>query len=681
MEFASRPLRARALGAGLLLTVLGGLLAVPLAGCKGKRQPERRAAPRQLHALVGRVTDEAGQPVPEARIVALLPGDAGANAMVAVTDLGGRFVFDRLPPGRYGVLIEASGLAAMQLPAVPVPGPEIQARLPALGRALSGTVVAGGAPAPGARVRIAGEGAGPARETLSDDQGRFVFHGLGQGPYALRATRGTLASPALAGVPPDGASTRLELGAGSSVEGQVVDDAGRALPGVEVSVEAAPEDGLPEVATTAANGRFRVGPLPPGRFRAIARAEGYVLAAPAAVALTAGAATPAVRLSLLRGASLQGRVADAHGTPIAGALVRCVRDGGEVQDLAVVFAPLPLAAEAAAAGPAAATLAGRPLGSAESTRSDANGAFHLDGLLPGTVHLEVTRSPSAPLAAGPWTLGPGERRDVGALVLNDGVAVRGHVRDGAGGPVAGARVTVAPSPGIFAETDGAGGFVLTVPAARYTLTAAAGVGQVSVPLDLSGGAAPPELTLVLAPARADGVAEGVVRDSGHRPLARARVRAFALDAAPGAAPLASGVTDPGGHFKLTHVPAQPMRLEIDHPSYPPAVATTTPGAASDLTVPIPGGIDGEVHDRITGAVVPRARVAATGPDGQKATAAGKGGAGSFGFRLLRLRPGRWALTASAPGYRPATREFDVPEGAILGEASVRGVRLDLDPAR
>jgi hypothetical protein len=49
--------------------------------------------------------------------------------------------------------------------------------------------------------------------------------------------------------------------------------------------------------------------------------------------------------------------------------------------------------------------------------------------------------------------------------------------------------------------------------------------------------------------------------------------------------------------------------------------------------------------------------------------------------LPRLLPGRWRVTASAPGFRPADREVDVPASPALGDPSVRDLRLELDPDR
>src|SRR5882672_10470835 len=255
MEFASR--RASALA-------LAGLVLVAAGAC---RRRARRLDAAQAQSVVpatfslpGRVTDEVDRAVPGARVLAFGPlQDAAPPARrESRSDQGGRFVFAGLPRGRYTLLVEAVGLASIELPAVDLPGAAPVIRLSGQGRSLSGTVVAGGPPVAGARVRLGGEGGTLARETVSDEGGRFVFHGLGVGTYALRATKGLLASPIVSDVPTDDggagaapparprAPPRLALGRGFGVEGTVVDEGGRGLPGADVRAEATPDDPLGE---------------------------------------------------------------------------------------------------------------------------------------------------------------------------------------------------------------------------------------------------------------------------------------------------------------------------------------------------------------------------------------------------------------------------------------------------
>jgi carboxypeptidase family protein len=621
MEFASHRSRVLAAVASVAFWAAG-------ACRKPAPTADDRSSPAATFALVGRVTDEGDHAVPGARVHVLPERDGGMGPREAVADLAGRFSFEGLPAGRYALLVEAVGLASIEPPPVVVPGAAPVIRLAGRGRALSGSVVASGVPTAGARVRLGDVEGGPARETLSDREGHFVFHGLGAGVYSLRATRGNLASSIVRGVPTDGAtarpSTRLELGPGLGLEGQVVDDGGHGASDADVRAESTPDDPLADAAVTTTDGHFRLGPLPPGSYRLVARAPGFLLRAPIGVALSAAAVTPPQRLELVRGAALEGRVADTRGAPIAGARIWCGGGGSGASDLVVIYDALPLAAEASAMGAGA----GHSLGAAHATRTDARGAFRIDDLLPGPTHLEIARaaSLSAPLVTETWTLAPGERRDVGALTLPD------------------------------------------------------------VPSPASVDAGAPATT---ANRDADATLVGVARDSGSRPLARARVRAFLSTPAtsPGPPPadavaLASAVTDAGGHFTLAHVPSEPLLIELDHAAYPVTFATAAPGALVELAAPIPGGVDGEVRERATSAVVPRWHLEATGPDGQRASATSqRNKKGGGAFRLTRLRPGHWTLTASAPGYRAATNEIEVAPSPILGETSVRGLRLELEPDR
>jgi hypothetical protein len=671
MEFASR-------GARLLVVASAGLLLSTLASGACRRRPPPRP-PARTATLEGSLRDKAGRAVPGASVLALPQADAGARAGAprrARTSDGGTFRFEDVPRGRYTLVVDVLGLGAIEPAPVEVPGPPVDLRLRESVRWLDGQVVDGaGQPANGARVLLGGTGGRLTREAIADVRGGFFsFAVLEAGAYALRARHGTLVSPTFIPAADLKGGIVLTLGPGSFIAGQVVDDAGAGVGGVEVRAEAGDDDPLPEVTTARADGGFRLGPLPPGRVRVVASAPGHLLRAPVSVDLADGKAPPPQRLVLVRGASLSGRVVDARGAAVAGAEVRCVGAGPrtDLADLAVLDGVLPLAAEAAASP----GTAGRAVGTTKTARSDERGAFRLQDLLPGPLRLEVSRPPFAPLAVDLGTVAPGAARDVGALVLRDAAPVAGRVLDEKGAPVAGARVAVSPQIGVFAQTDGAGAFTLALPPGSYTLTAsAAGRSPATATVNVAGSAAPPPVELRLA--GAGGALDGLAQDSAHRPLARASVRAFAAQAHTGA-PLAVAMTDAGGHFKLARLPAGALWIEVDRAPYPMTGAAAAVGTTLEVVVPVPGGVDGEVREHVTGAPVARARVEAAGPAGQRVSGvSGKTGT----FKLLRLRPGRWTLTVSAPGFRTATKEVDVPAAEILGETSVRGVRIEVDAAR
>jgi hypothetical protein len=648
--------------------------------------------------LAGQVVDGRAHPVPEARVLAFRITDGGfaaRNLGGATADLDGHFFMDGLAPGTYRVLVEAAGFPAAETSPVTVPAAELVLRVVGEGRAVFGRVTRSpNEPVAGARVALGAEGGGPGRETVSRPDGRFAFSGLGDGTYALRALLGDEASATVHGISAsrDGGtiSQPLVLRRGATIGGRLVQDAGGGLAGFEVRAESSAlppgDDPLPVVARTDQVGGFTLGPLAVGSYRVTAARAGYLLRRAPTVTLEARdgrdlavdpahGETPPLKLELLRGARVAGQVTDARGVPAASAHVRCVASA--MDDLTVEAGPLPLAAEAAALPSGA----GRSLGSTRSASADAHGRFTVDDLIPGRYRVEVTHAGSEPMLTDEITLAPGERRDLGALALRDGFPIEGRVVDESGAPIEEARVAAVGGgdSGLSAVTDGAGSFSLALPAGHYRLTASApGHGGAGAEVDVRQGM--PSASIALRLMRAEAILEGLVRDTGGRPVGRARLLAWPRDGAQGvdaaATPIGTTSADVGGHFRMADLPAGELRIEVQHPDYPRVRISATPGQFASLTVPFPGGIAGEAHARGTGAPVTRGRIDAAGPEGAKASTELQR-AGSF--RLPRLAPGHWRLSVSAPGYRPTEHELDVPPSASLGEPSVRDLRVDLDP--
>jgi protocatechuate 3,4-dioxygenase beta subunit len=695
MEIASK---GPTVTAGLLMLL--ALSTQPGCRCQRGRQaagPDAGVRPATAAWLRGEVFDRRHHPVPAARVLAVpLASDGGASASGApletASSLDGHFRFENIAPGPYRLLVEAAGFPTAEVAAVTAPAADIAVGVDGEGRTIFGLVRASGAPVAGARVLLAPDGGGPIRETATREGGRFAFGGLGAGLYALRAVDTQLASAPRREVEahepaPDvvEAPVVLELSAARAVSGRVIDDAGAPLAAVPVRIErdaAAPgEDPLPTLIASDGAGSFTA-QLYPDRYRLSASRAGYLLRRAPGVDAGAGAkAAPApVVLELVRGARLYGRVIDPRGGAAAGARVRCVASA--IEDLTVQTGPLPLAAEAAALPSGA----GRALGTTRATVADRDGRFAVDDLIPGRYRIEVAHAGAEPLRSDELLVAPGERRDVGKLALQPGFPVTGRVVDDGGSPIDGARVVVggggsAASAGLFTLSDAGGQFALALPAGSYRLAASAsGRGTAQVAVTVTAGASPPPLEIKLA--RAEATLEGLVRDDGGRPLARARLAVWPANAfdesaaaAPGGSPIGSGVADVGGHFTIVQLPAGDARLEVQHPDYPRSVQPVTPGKFANLTVPFPGGIAGEVKAKASGAAIARGRLEAVGPGGAKATAdVRRDGT----FKLLRLVPGHWRLTVVAAGYRNAEQELDVPPSAALGEASIRDLRVELD---
>jgi len=228
-------------------------------------------------AIAGLVVRSTGEPVAGALVSAHARG-AGLPVGQAVTDAAGAFAMGDLPAGRYGLEAIAPGLApGWKRAQTGATGVRIE--LPA-GGSVAGRVRERGSGAPVAPfvvtvLRRRGMGLEPLRSlAVVDAEGRFAMDGLPVGPAAVVA-----ASPAHAPCRPVDvevsagerpAWVELELSAGASVEGRVVDRATRQpLADAEVEAEGMLAESvgafpLRQRAVAGGDGRFRLAGLPEG---------------------------------------------------------------------------------------------------------------------------------------------------------------------------------------------------------------------------------------------------------------------------------------------------------------------------------------------------------------------------------------------------------------------------------
>ena len=379
-----------------------------------------------------RVSDPAGQALPDVMVQL-----ATAGVTLGITDVEGRLaavlpdaapvdlVLDAGGGWRQGVTLDPAS-SDPQEAAPPADGPlEVTLPAPVL---LTGTVVdaEGGGPLAGALVWPRGE---PGAAVKTDGEGAYEMI-AGSPPEevsgAAAGHRVAAVRPADAGA---GRVPELRLPPAVVLAGTLSDAAGQPVPGARIRLRTPAHPGLTweggfggEVAGATSDGQ--------GRFRAVGLDAGSVyllrVEAPGFSTLEQPVEPPArLALELARGGGLTGRVTDPYAAPVAGARVRLFAAPEEADTLVLQVRD------------------GEQLADHE-THTDAEGGFVLDTVGTGVYDLRIDADGLAPLRRTGVEVPRGELLDLGRLVAEPAVAVAGRVVDGAGEPVAGARVSVDP---------------------------------------------------------------------------------------------------------------------------------------------------------------------------------------------------------------------------------------------
>ncbi len=286
--------------------------------------------------IVGKVTDQHATPVIGAQVTATSVGagshDALGATLDAFTDEAGEY---KLGPVTGTVELHASayghGEARRTIDLVPVPGAAPGERREDLLLAVADATVAGiledatGATVAGAHIDVVG-GVGDGRHAIVDANGTFSIDMLPAGPLRLH-----IEHPAY---PPDDvdvvasvatqARARLRLALGGGVEGALLDAASGAPIASVTLVASGPANALAEASTDKA-GRWKLGPLKPGRWTITIKLPGYLaqvhaLDVPVAH-IPGGTSVRDLRIELARGSLLGGTVRDARGQRLGGAHV------------------------------------------------------------------------------------------------------------------------------------------------------------------------------------------------------------------------------------------------------------------------------------------------------------------------------------------------------------------------
>ena len=245
--------------------------------------------------VVGRVVDAEGRPIASATVGLSTSGTILSGAALwERCDEAGRFAYDGRPLGRaLRLSARAPGFQAKEIPEVvvdevgtpatveftlrpqPAGGPIAKpAERPTTRRAVSGTVVGPeGKPVAGALVRWdIRYGSNDMAETKTDERGAFRLDGVPDAANVLSVMAPGLA-PAFPQVQPGGdRQVAVELKAGATIRGRVVDDAGTPVEGARVAPQVAnPKPNVmnrvyldEQGARTDRDGRFTLEGMPDG---------------------------------------------------------------------------------------------------------------------------------------------------------------------------------------------------------------------------------------------------------------------------------------------------------------------------------------------------------------------------------------------------------------------------------
>jgi hypothetical protein len=483
-------------------------------------------------AIEGRVLDGDGRPIEGASVRALLGEGASAQEVSAGVEqdrlrrYSGRMVAPAplaasswraadptfLPRGELGVTVGP-------IPPIPPPGTQVARAASVDPTAAAAAVAPEPAPLP--------VEAGRAAIWVTGADGRFRIPGLARGTAAALAVAAGLAegrSRAVA-VALGQVITGVDvvLTPGVLIVGRVTSQRGDPVIGAQVS--AAPAQGAPLTAFTAADGTFELGPVA-GAIELAAVAFGHAeVRRRIALPLSRGRQPSTHREDLVlqvADGSLAALLEDTGGAAVAGAQIEVI-------------------------GPAT---------DGRFAVSAADGTFAIDLLPPGPVRVRV-RHAAYPLAelAATATAGP---RVTARLKIPLGGAVEGVLLDDfTAAPLAGVVITATGPAGRQAEaTTGTGGkWTLGPVAAGAWRLAVATPGYLPLAreLDVPAARAPgaPTVRDVRLELRRGALVGGTVRDARGQRLAGARVT---IQEAGGVGPLAEGVTDAQGEFRVRDAP-------------------------------------------------------------------------------------------------------------------------------
>ncbi len=661
--------------------------------------------------LVVRVRD--GEEPVEGAAVLVTGGDQ--LPVAGTTDGEGRVAVEGLRGGARAVRVVARGYEPFE---ATTSGAELEVQLR---RALGLRVVVrgtSGTPVGGAEVQLSGPQLWPTRRVDTNPSGEVVITGLLAGTYDVFARADSRISDTLRGIDlRHGVHERglhtveIVLREGRFLSVEVVDAEGQPVPDADLVLAEAGVAAFPFAARTNDAGRARLGPLRWHQAHLAVRADGFV---PRSLWVGVDPVGPAetLRVELVRGGSLVGRVVDERGFPVEGVSLEVI--GTDVYGMPVALTPESGAVRKAhfdqiLAGPAPLVPAGElgvmpgpvppipMVGAAvpgvnvladvlqSRWTTDGYGRFRAGGVSPGELRVLARHPEFVESVSDPVRLAAGAEAEV-EVVLRAGRRVEGRLVDADGFPVALARVRLQARRGAFDRTllTRADGTFAVAVAPKELVVSVFGVDdplRVALRREVTLGDDPREqLELALPAPRKDVRFE--VLDDRDEPVAVAQVTVLSLD--PEVPLRETRFSAADGTVELAAAAGIQARVSVESPGFARLDAVWP-------ELPEEGRLRLQRATAVTGRVTGvRGRQPASGA---RVVFRGEGirrearADGNGEYRLGDVPPGAFTVSVEHPelgrgslevtvSRRERDRPFEVPTIDLVEAASVRGRVLD-----
>jgi hypothetical protein len=373
--------------------------------------------------ISGVVVDGRGRPVPKA----VVRGLAGKNHMAslsATAEEDGTFEITQVYPGTFGLKPYPAGNNSWNWE-----NPQVEIAVAAGetvtdvelvldeegGLSISGRVTnVEGEPLDQGNIHVYG-GSGHSKSAETDKEGHYEVKGLAEGNYQVNVYRYNYSQQNEQNIAAGSTGIDFVLEATGTIEGVVVDATnGEPIADFEIGQTQGRRDSLEYwmrerlTRTRSETGAFALNDVQAGEATVFARASGYSMAVQPVNGVNADSPITGVVIELEPGMQVSGTVTNSAGEPVSGAMLYIGRIPDQWRRERAV-----------------------------DTRTDASGAFTLDGLRSSDTQLAAYYPGYAPASV---SITPGRDAQVD-IVLSSGGAVEGTIRH-AGTPVAGANASV-----------------------------------------------------------------------------------------------------------------------------------------------------------------------------------------------------------------------------------------------